>query len=102
MWDLWQQALDAAGSDNDLRSKIDRLCVQALGDQWITARDHKFDRAEALEQLRVIAVDEVPRITDVPEGVGRVHFESDLRDSKPISSDDPRLDNASVVSSLIT
>lgn len=86
IFELWQEALEAAGTDNDLRAKIDRICVNTLGKDWARARHTAFDRAMALDTMTMFSCEAIPRIERTPPGVGRVRFESDLSRAEPLDS----------------
>ncbi len=86
---LWDEATRAASCDDELRKKIDRLCLRILG---VKAREHariSFSMTDARSSAQVHAVETVPRLlaAELPNGVDSVSFESDLSRSVPLQSE---------------
>jgi hypothetical protein len=77
--DLRQAVLDAAGDDAGLRGKIDRLCVEYLGDSWASSMQLAFDEPAALSSIRLHESLQIPRIPGPPPpGVASVRFRSNV------------------------
>ena len=84
--ELRSACLDAAGVDAELRAKVDRLCVEYLGDAWAEGMGEAFDEAATLASLRLYNAADVPRVdAPPPPGVSAVRFRSDLEQAAPLS-----------------
>lgn len=75
---LWSECLTAADNEDALRSKVDRLCVEYLGDGWESAGEYLFDEELALRSLCFFDADDVPQPARPPSSVSHVRFRSDL------------------------
>lgn len=84
--ELWAACLVAADDDDSLRGKVDRLCVEYLGDAWESAAELAFDESSALRSLRLFDADAVPKPTQPPPGVSAVRFRSDLDGVAPLTA----------------
>ena len=86
--DLRSACLDSAGVDAELRAKIDRLCVEYLGDAWVEGLGEAFDEAAALASRRLYDAADVPRVdAPPPPGVSAVRFRSDLEQAAPLAQE---------------
>jgi hypothetical protein len=84
--DLRREILLRLDADIELRAKIDRCYVEALGADWRRAGEQGFDRRLAENSLRLFDTTGVPRIqAAVPNGVTNVRYESCLAIAQPLS-----------------
>lgn len=72
---LWDRVLALAP---DSQARIDAECIRTLGRDWQMARETTFDQAKAMATLKVFSVADVPRLSDLPDGVIRARFTSDF------------------------
>ena len=76
--DLWDRVSDAAPS-SDARLKIERVCVESLGEDLSVGRASAFDWDLAVESLAFYRAEDIPRPSpDCPSGVSQIQFRSDL------------------------
>lgn len=84
--ELWDRASDAA-ADAVGRLKIERVCVESLGEDLAVGRASAFDADLAADSLAFFAVQDIPRLSPtVPMGVSQVQFRSDLSLVTPAST----------------
>ena len=75
---LWDRVADAAPS-GDARLKVERICVEALGEDLSTGRAFSADWNLAMDSISFYGVTDIPRPPcDCPAGVSDVRFRSDL------------------------
>ncbi|MFG0305557.1 MAG: PD-(D/E)XK motif protein [Phycisphaerales bacterium JB040] len=72
---LWGSVSDSVPQH---RTDIDRVCIQTLGRDWTTAMGLQFDEQAARDSLELYMAEDVPRITQLPNGVTGCRFESDF------------------------
>ena len=70
------RCLAAAGLDDELRLKVDRLCVEYLGNGWSAGLGAAFDEQAAAASFRFFSGDVIPRPL-APPGVSGVRFVAD-------------------------
>ena len=76
--ELWDGAVDA-GPDAKARLKVERVCVEALGEDLGAGREFAADWTQAVESLAFYSVTDIPRPSaNTPPGVTQVRFRSDL------------------------
>ena len=79
--DLWDQ-LRAVADDSDLRLKLERICLETLGDTWQHAVSKSYDEQIAEESLAFFDIANVPKVSeDQPSGVSDIRFRSDLSET---------------------
>lgn len=77
--DLWDRARYLAGSNANLRLKIDQICTEVLGSDWDRARDRSFDDDVAKDSLAFYDIRDIPKVPwALPDGVSDVRFVADL------------------------
>lgn len=82
--ELWDRVNDAA-PDSDARLKVERVCVESLGEDLSLGRASAFDWDVAGESLAFYRVEDIPRPSpDVPSGVSQIQFRSDLSLADPV------------------
>lgn len=82
--DLWDRVSDAAPS-SDARLKIERVCVESLGEDLAVGRASAFDWDLAVESLAFYRAADIPRPSpDCPSGVSQIQFRSDLDLANPV------------------
>jgi len=87
--DLWERLRTIAAGDLRLIFKVERLCIDALGDAWRNSLSRAYDWALAEESLDFYRIDAIPRVTpSQPMGVDDIRFRSDLSMAQPISPAD--------------
>lgn len=81
---LWEQ-LRIVADDSTLRLKLERICLQALGNTWYLARSKSYDEHLAEDSLQFFDICSIPKISkDQPDGVNNIRFCSDLTHADPI------------------
>ncbi len=86
--ELWDSVRKAT-SDPSLKMKIERVCMEALGNEIATARGVGFDYNFAKEHIAFFNAEDVPCPSpDLPNGVSEVSFRSDLTFSKQVAGGD--------------
>ena len=77
--ELWDKARDIAVQDPESLIKIEKICLEALGNTWLSARAKCFDQFLATHSLKFYFTDDIPRISpELPEGVSEIRFRSNL------------------------
>jgi hypothetical protein len=86
--DLWDEARDIAGLNMEMRMKIEKLCMDSLGESWSAARSRSFDFQLAEQSLFFYRVIDIPRVsTPQSSEVSDIHFRSDISTTRPISAE---------------
>lgn len=81
LWDEIQGKLD---DNDDLRLKLDQICIQSLGADWSEARTVTFDEQLAIESLAFFDVNNIPRVSsEQPIGISEIKFKASLEQSAP-------------------
>ena len=81
---LWDSAADAV-PNAEARLKVERVCIQALGQDLSVGRTFSADWAAAVDSLAFYDVRDIPRPPfDCPPGVSQVRFRSDLSMAIPV------------------
>lgn len=81
---LWDRVSDAAPS-SDARLKIERVCVESLGEDLSAGRASTFDWDLAVESLAFYRAADIPRPPPgCPSGVSQIQFRSDLSLAVPV------------------
>jgi hypothetical protein len=84
--ELWERARGIAQLTED-PLKVDRLCIDALGDTWDEARQLRYDFQAARQSLRVFSAAEIPRIPEVSDpAISEIKFASDISTSNALSN----------------
>lgn len=81
---LWEQCVNYAGSDMNLAEKVERNCLHTLGHDWLQGIARSFDAVAAKANLKIFDVSNIPRITDLPEGISSVRWVADFDRGTPI------------------
>jgi hypothetical protein len=82
---LWDQAREYVAARPDLRMKVERVCMETLGNSWEEGRRKAYDLRLAKDSLAFYDAAVIPKIpADLPRGVSEVHFRSDLSLIQPI------------------
>jgi len=77
--DLWNRLRTIASGNLDLILKLERVCIETLGDAWQTALSHCYDSILAAESLSFYDINRIPRVSSSqPLGVDEVRFRADL------------------------
>jgi len=83
--ELWDRARALAAHDSDLRLKVEKVCLDSLGDGWQEARFMAYDAQRAAHSLLFYNVADVPKVSvELPPGVSEVRFRSDLSFAAPV------------------
>ena len=83
--DLREKIQTRLGSELDPLLHIDRVIALTLGDAWQQASDTRFDERLAEESLAFYETSGIPSVNpNLPSGVSRVHFRSDLTECPTI------------------
>ena len=83
---LWDRVVDATPSA-DARLKVERVCVQSLGEDIREGRAFSGDWDLAVDSLAFYRITDIPRPpSDCPPGVSQVRFRSDLSLADPVQS----------------
>jgi hypothetical protein len=91
LFELWDSIRDYASGDTELVMKVERICVDALGESWSESTKRRYDSELARESLRFYNVNGIPRVTqDQPAGVSEIHFRSSLAHAQPIQTTEYR------------
>lgn len=86
--ELWNRVSDAA-RDADGRMKVERVCIESLGEDLAIGRASAFDSAVAADSLEFYSVNDIPRPPRaMPSGVSQVQFRSDLSLTEPVAVED--------------
>ncbi len=82
--DLWDRLRRIAAGNLDLVLKLERVCIEALGDAWHSSLPCAYDWQLAAESLSFYSIDGIPRVPQSqPIGVDDIHFRSDLGLAQP-------------------
>jgi len=80
---LWDRVVDAAPS-SEARLKVEKVCIQTLGQDLGVGREFSADWNLAVESLAFYQVSDIPRPSaDCPAGVSQLRFRSDLSLADP-------------------
>jgi hypothetical protein len=83
--ELWGKAREIAGSNSDLRLKVERICIDALGTSWSAAMSKRYDRQLAEQSLFFFDIRSMPRVSEEqPRGITDVRFRTDLTLVRPV------------------
>ena len=81
---LWDDLLEVAPS-GDARMKIERVCVESLGQSLEAGRAFSGDWHLAMQSVAFYSVNDIPRLrNECPLGVSDVRFRSDLELADPV------------------
>ena len=81
---LWDRVIDAAPTA-EARLKVERVCIQSLGQDLGAGRTFSGDWNVAVESLAFYEVTDIPRPSaDCPPGVSQLRFRSDLSLADPV------------------
>ena len=85
--DLREKIQTRLGNNLDSLLHIDRVIALTLGDAWQRASDARFDERLAEESLAFYETSKIPSVNpNLPFGVSKVHFRSDLTEVPPAKS----------------
>ena len=77
--DLWDEVHTLVQNDAELILKVERVCMQTLGETWHTSRQCQFDRYLAAQSIMIYDIKTIPKVSlEQPDGVTDVIFRSDL------------------------
>lgn len=84
--DLWDRAAGLCPLPED-RLKVERVCIQTLGEEVTEGRRAAFDWELAAESVAFFDVSRIPRVgANQPVGVHNIRFASDLGQSQEMSA----------------
>ena len=84
--ELWDEVADAAPT-GDARLRVERTCVEALGEDLAAGRAFSADWNLAMDSISFYSVADIPRPPcECPPGVSGVRFRSDLSAAKTIGA----------------